>query len=40
MGEWLYSSTILDLGTLAEKLPGTQWIGDWLGIRAGMDAVE
>jgi hypothetical protein len=44
MEEWRYSATILDLGTRRftpwEKAPGTQWIGGWVGPRAGLDAVE
>jgi hypothetical protein len=54
MGEWRYSSTILDLGTRwrwvvsytprplypEEILPGTHWIGGWVGPRAGLDVVE
>jgi hypothetical protein len=49
MGEWRYSSSIVDLGTrwrwvvsftLREIGPGTHWIGGWVGPRAGLDAVE
>jgi hypothetical protein len=48
-GEWRYSFTILDLGTRwrwvisltpGEITPGTNWIGDWVGPTAGLDAVE
>jgi hypothetical protein len=46
MGEWRYSSTFLDLGTRWrsftrwERAPGIHWIGDWVGPRASLDAVE
>jgi hypothetical protein len=48
MGEWRYSSTILDLGsrwrwvvsfTLRTRAPGNHWIGNWMGLNAGLDAV-
>jgi hypothetical protein len=28
------------LFTLAERAPGTQWIGDWVGLFAGLDCVD
>jgi hypothetical protein len=46
MGEWRYSSTILDLGitlsglTLEETVPGTEWIRGWVGPIAHMDVME
>jgi hypothetical protein len=52
MGEWRYSSTILDLGirrrwvisftppSPRERAPGTHRIGGWVGPIAGLDAVE
>jgi hypothetical protein len=49
MGEYSYSSTILDLGTsghlpvpaalFRERAPGTHWIRRLGGTRAGLDAV-
>jgi hypothetical protein len=44
MGEWRYSSVILDLGTrwrLPHPLyPRAHWIGGCVGCRAGLNAVE
>jgi hypothetical protein len=50
MGEWMYSSTIPDLGTrwkmsgqlhvLPALPPSTHWIEDLVGPRAGLEAVE
>jgi hypothetical protein len=55
MGEWRYSSIILDLGftwrTMVSFMPlslyphgksstGTYWIGGYVGLGAGLDAVE
>jgi hypothetical protein len=50
MGEWRYSSTILDPGTGMEVSgqlhvpaalpPVPHWIGGWVGPRVGLDAVE
>jgi hypothetical protein len=37
-GEWLASLTSRII--LGEGAPGTNWIGGWLGRRAGMDALE
>jgi hypothetical protein len=47
MGEWKYSSTILDLGTRLEWpasrsdrfIAGTDWLGGWVGARASLDVV-
>jgi hypothetical protein len=34
-GEWRYSSTFLDLGTMkGEKTRGFDWIGDWVGLES------
>jgi hypothetical protein len=49
MEEWRYNSTILDLGISVSRpgrftpkviAPGAQWIGGWVGPRAGLDVVE
>jgi hypothetical protein len=53
MGEWRYSSIILDLFTRwrwsasrtgrftpGEGTLGTHWIGGWVGLRDGLDAVQ
>jgi hypothetical protein len=42
MGEWRYSSTILDVAAFSsgKELPGTHWIGGWVGFRVTLDAVE
>jgi hypothetical protein len=46
MGKWGYGSIILDLGLewsaslLSRFTPGTHFIGDWVGPRADLDAVE
>jgi hypothetical protein len=49
MGEWRFSSTILDLGIgwryvvcfiAEERAPGTHWIGSWVGPRTSPVAVE
>jgi hypothetical protein len=40
MGEWKYSSTILDLCARWRQVPGTRWIGGWVGLEAGLDAIE
>jgi hypothetical protein len=37
-GEW--SASRPGLFTLAETAFGTHWIGGWVGLRAGLDAVE
>jgi hypothetical protein len=37
-GEW--SASLPRRFTTRETAPGTHWIGDWVGPRAGMDAVE
>jgi hypothetical protein len=37
-GEWSASS--LDLFSRSEIDPGTHWVGDLVGPRAGLDAVE
>jgi hypothetical protein len=37
-GEWSASRPCRF--TLAERVPGTHWIGDWVGPRAGLDDVE
>jgi hypothetical protein len=36
-GEWLPSSP--SRSTLRERAPGTPWIGGWVTLRAGLDAV-
>jgi hypothetical protein len=36
-GEW--SASHLGRFTPRERAPGTHWIGDWVGLRAGLDAV-
>jgi hypothetical protein len=35
-GEWPTSR----LGSFTERAPGAHWIGDWVGPRAGLDAVQ
>jgi hypothetical protein len=37
-GEWLASRT--SRFTPAERVPGTHWIGGWVGSWSGLDAVE
>jgi hypothetical protein len=37
-GEW--SVSLLGSFIPRENIPGTYWIGDWVGPRAGLDAVE
>jgi hypothetical protein len=39
MGEWRYSSTVLDLDTRCGA-PGTRCIGGWVGTRACLDAMK
>jgi hypothetical protein len=34
------SPSVYRLFTPGDAAPGTQWIGDWVGPRAGLDAVE
>jgi hypothetical protein len=36
-GEW--SASRLGRFTLREIVPGTHWIGGWVGLRVGLDAV-
>jgi hypothetical protein len=47
MGEWRYSSTILDLGIrwscqlpTRDRSPGSRWIEDWVGPRADLGSTE
>jgi hypothetical protein len=46
MGEWRYNSTsAIDGGECSDShpgrfTPGTHWIVGWVGLRAGLDAVE
>jgi hypothetical protein len=46
MGKWRYSSTSAPGGGEWSTscpdhfTPGTYWIGGWVGLRAGLDAVE
>jgi hypothetical protein len=37
-GEWLVSRS--SHFTLGERAPDSHWIGDWVGPRAGLEAVE
>jgi hypothetical protein len=37
-GEW--SASRPDRFTLRERVPGTHWVGGWVGPRAVLDAVE
>jgi hypothetical protein len=37
-GEW--SDSRPDRFTLEEGTPGTHWLGSWVGLEAGMDAME
>jgi hypothetical protein len=39
MGEWRYSTTVLDLGT-REIAPCTHWIGGWVGPRGSLCVME
>jgi hypothetical protein len=50
-GDWMYRSTSTLVGgewstsrpgrfTPGERAPGTQWIGDWVDLRAGLDDLE
>jgi hypothetical protein len=37
-GEW--SASLACCFTLGESAPGTHWMGSWVGLRAGLDAVR